>query len=288
MGNRVFRFLGERIVKYLEQPTPGYEPFTASDPKALARILQPGDVLLIEGNSRVSAVIKYLTQSTWSHSALYVGDRLGKRTATGEPHVMIEADLSDGVISVPISKYAAFHTRVCRPIGLSEKDRERVVSYMLERLGYEYDLKNITDLIRYLIPLPVPARWRRRMIALGSGIPTKAICSSLIAQAFESVRYPILPKIELIQSRHTRREILHIRHYSLYTPRDFDISPYFSIVKPTIEAGFNYRKMRWANLPLPPEEERETAPRPLPERGVAAPLAPGCRASSEKESIPAL
>jgi hypothetical protein len=80
------------------------------------------------------------------------------------------------------------------------------------------------------VPLPVPQRWRRRMIALGSGVPTKAICSTLIAQAFGSVRYPILPRIELIESKETRREILHIRHYSLYAPRDFDISPYFAII----------------------------------------------------------
>jgi hypothetical protein len=49
-----------------------------------------------------------------------------------------------------------------------------------------------------------------------------------------------------VQSEQTQREILHIRHYSLFAPRDFDISPYFAIVKPTIEAGFDYRKVDWA------------------------------------------
>jgi hypothetical protein len=281
MGDRVFGFLGRRIVNYLEEPTPGYEPFTASDPAALAEILQPGDVLLAEGYSRIAAVIKYLTQSTWSHSALYVGDRFGKKTDTGEPHVLIEANLGDGVISAPLSKYSTLHTRVCRPVGLSPRDRERVVRYAVDRIGYEYDVKNIVDLIRYLIPLPVPARFRRRMIALGSGVPTKAICSTLIAQAFETVRYPILPRIELIQSRHMRREILHIRHHSLYTPRDFDISPYFAIIKPTIEMGFNYKKMRWANAPLPPPEEREAVPRPLAARD-AVPLGSGFPANVER------
>ena len=127
----------------------------------------------------------------------------------------------------------------------------------------------------------MPARFRRRMIALGSGVPTKAICSTLIAQAFETVRYPILPKIELIQSRSARREILHIRHHSLYTPRDFDISPYFAIIKPTIETGFNYKKMRWANAPLPPPEQREAVPRPLAARD-AVPLIPGFPANVDR------
>jgi permuted papain-like amidase YaeF/Yiix C92 family enzyme len=277
MGDRFFGFLGRRLVDYLEAPTPGYEPFTASDPKALNHTLQPGDVLLAEGNSRIAAVIKYLTQSTWSHSALYVGDRLNKKS-DGEPHVLIEANLGDGVISAPLSKYSTLHTRVCRPVGLSPRDRERVVRYATDRIGYEYDVKNITDLIRYLIPLPVPARFRRRMIALGSGLPTKAICSTLIAQAFESVRYPILPKIELILSRSMRREILHIRHHSLYTPRDFDISPYFAIVKPTIELGFNYKKLRWANVPRPTHEPA-ALPHPAA-NGHDSPLAPKLPASN--------
>jgi len=86
------------------------------------------------------------------------------------------------------------------------------------------------------------------MIALGSGQPTRAICSSLIAQAFESVGYPILPDISRVDPL-SRREILHIRHHSLYTPRDFDISPFFAVVKPTIETGFDYKAMMWDNTP---------------------------------------
>jgi hypothetical protein len=38
--------------------------------------------------------------------------------------------------------------------------------------GLKYDVKNITDLIRYLTPLPVPHRWRRRMMVLGSNDPS--------------------------------------------------------------------------------------------------------------------
>jgi hypothetical protein len=274
MGDRFLGRIGQRLVRYLEQPSPGYEPFTPSDPRALADTLQPGDVLLVEGNTRISGVIKYLTQSTWSHSALYVGDTLGVRTEDGEPHVLVEAQLGEGVISAPLSKYAIYHTRVCRPIGLTEYDRSTVVNHMVQRLGYEYDVKNITDLIRYLVPMPIPARFRRRMMALGSGDPTKAICSTLIAQAFEQVRYPILPKIELIDSRETRREILHIRHHSLYTPRDFDISPYFEVVKPTIKSGFDYKKMRWAHLPKRPRPAPRPDPRVLAGNETAAPLAP--------------
>ena len=154
--------------------------------------------------------------------------------ADGEPLVLVEANIGQGVMAAPLSKYARFHTRICRPIGLTEDDCARVCAYAAERIGFDYDLKNIIDLMRYLLPLPVPQRWRRRMIALGSGHPTRIICSALIAQAFETVRYPILPKVTRIESEAARQEILEIRHSSLYAPRDFDISPYFEVVKPTL------------------------------------------------------
>jgi hypothetical protein len=75
----------------------------------------------------------------------------------------------------------------------------------------------------------------------------------LIAQAYQAIRYPILPDIEHKQvqstkgSRYTQKEILHIRHHSLFTPRDFDLSPYFRVVKPTLDSGFDYKKLNWSN-----------------------------------------
>jgi Permuted papain-like amidase enzyme, YaeF/YiiX, C92 family len=246
--------IGRLIARYLEKPVRGYEPFTPGDPAALRRSLKPGDVLLVEGNSHISRVIKYLTQSTWSHAALYVGPIKGATTHEGEPHVLIEAEIGEGVVSAPLSKYYAYHTRICRPVGLSPKDRGTVCDYAIGRIGFDYDLRNIIDLMRYLIPLPVPQRWRRRMIALGSGNPTRLICSALIAQAFEAVRYPILPMVTQLESEAARREILEIRHSSLYAPRDFDISPYFKIVKPMLEEGFDYKRVHWADLPAQSEQ----------------------------------
>ena len=235
------------IARYLQKPIPGYEPFTPSDPEALRQSLLPGDVLLVEGNNNVSGVIKYLTQSTWSHAALYVGPMPDCFAADGEPHVLIEANLGEGVVSAPLSKYTPFHTRICRPVNLIADDCAQVCTYAISRIGYAYDLKNIIDLMRYLFPLPVPQRWRRRLMALGSGDPTRLICSALIADAFTSVRYPILPKIKLMGSQLAREEILEIRHSSLYCPRDFDISPYFNVVKPTIVRGFDYKRLQWAD-----------------------------------------
>lgn len=246
---------GHWLGRKLQRETPGEEPYVPSDPDALRRTLRPGDVLLIAGASKLSAGIKYLTQSTWSHAAFYAGDVLeGTRTSDGEPHLLIEVLLGEGCISAPLSKYERHHTRICRPIGLTETDRETVLEFMVSRLGSDYDVRNVFDLGRFLFPYPpVPARFRRRMIAMGSGEPTRAICSTLIAEAFQRVHYPILPRIERLAaqkhgiSRMRQAEILHIRHHSLYAPADFDLSPYFRIVKPTIEEGFNYKGLTWAN-----------------------------------------
>ena len=248
MGLMVDR-VGRMLAHYLEKPVEGYEPFTPSDADALRAVLRPGDVLLVEGNNHISGVIKYLTQSTWSHAALYVGPIGDRATEDGEPLVLVEANIGQGVVAAALSKYARYHTRICRPTGLTDDDRARVCAYAAERIGFDYDLKNIVDLLRYLLPLPVPQRWRRRMMSLGSGHPTRIICSALIAQAFENVRYPILPKVTLVESEAARQEILEIRHSSLFAPRDFDISPYFEVVKPTIAKGFDYKAMAWADVP---------------------------------------
>jgi hypothetical protein len=227
---QVLDIIRQVIARYLERPVQGYEPFTPSDPAALRKSLEAGDVLLVEGNSRISRVIKYLTQSTWSHAALYVGPIEGAMTRDGEPHVLIEAEIGQSVISAPLSKYFPYPTRICRPLGLSLEDRRSVCSYAIDRIGFDYDLRNVIDLLRYLLPLPVPQHWRRRMIALGSGNPTRLICSALIAQAFEAVRYPILPKITKLESevaefcrsairRSTCRAISTSRHISRSSSR---------------------------------------------------------------------
>lgn len=253
--DRALDRMGSFIARLLSRRSRGYEPFAPADAETLERAMQPADVLLVEGNEKLSAGIKYLTQSTWSHAAIYIGDALGQRDAAGRRLTLIEVNLAEGCIAVPLEKYECHNTRICRPVGLTREDRNKVVQFMIDRLGLQYDMRNIVDLARYLLPTPpVPTRWRRRMIALGSGEPSRAICSTLIAEAFQSVKYPILPRIERLRpagdsdpiGAYSRREILHIRHHSLFAPRDFDLSPYFKIVKPSIEHGFDYKRVEWA------------------------------------------
>lgn len=250
MWNWLCRLAGGALVRYLETPVRDYMTFSVIETETLRRVLRPGDILLVEGNERISVAIKYLTQSTWSHVAIFVGDAIDGSANSNDMPVLIEATLANGVIAVPISKYSGHNTRICRPVGLTDSDRLKVVTFVINAIGTRYDLKNVIDLARYLIPTPpVPVRWRRHMLSLGSGSPTQAICSTLIARAFQSVQYPILPQTERTLPRDSKvyKEILRIRHHSLFVPRDFDISPYFQVIKPTIEDGFNYRDLSWAD-----------------------------------------
>jgi hypothetical protein len=296
--NKIKQTIGNTLANYLNGPQHGYVPYAVTDTEKLRKVLQPGDVVLVEGDRRVSVAIKYLTTSSWSHAAIYVGDKyengekaglfktaeatenLGgsktlekfthgnnSTTTIKKPKVLLEADVELGVIVVPLEKYSGLNVRICRPLNLQQDDLNFLLDHLLSRLGHQYDLKNIFDLARYLFPLPpVPYFMRRRMLSIGSGDPTRAICSTLIAEAFGKIKYPILPIIENIDNDsmvkddtarriNLKRELLHIRHHSLYVPRDFDCSPYFKVVKPTTAIGFNYKELQWSRSESPEEIE---------------------------------
>jgi hypothetical protein len=260
--------------RLLTKPLGRYQRRARNDGDNLRRHIKKGDVVLVEGDQRVSEVIKYLTQSSWSHAAIYVGDELWRRnpalrhvlrTEFGDDaqHMIVEALVEDGVVASPLSKYLDFNIRVCRPYNLRREDLRQVLDDVIVQIGYRYDIKNLIDLARYFLPVSlVPRRFRQRALGFGSGVPTEVICSSLIAHAFGKVRYPILPEVTPAAAEApTRRTLPWLPRRSfpvaglfrtppitLTTPRDFDISPYFEIVKFNIleEMRFDYRQIRWA------------------------------------------
>ncbi len=240
--------LGRGMAAKLHAHHPSYKPRAHLDFDRLCQALQPGDVLLVEGNERVSGAIKYLTQSTWSHAAFFIGDALAAPEDGSERPRLIEVNMHEGCVASPLSKYKGFSLRICRARTLSDAERAALVAFMIGKLGLQYDMRNIFDLLRYFFPTPpLPARWRRRMLAVGSGDPTRAICSSLIAQAFQSIKFPILPEVSVDDAGDTtaQREIYHIRQSSLFAPRDFDLSPYFDVVKPSLGDGFDFHEIVW-------------------------------------------
>ena len=263
----------DMAARALTKPRGQYTLLLPNDFESLLRALRPGDVILVDGDQRISEVIKYLTQSTWSHSVLYVGEEIlqrfpGQREALvathgrDARHMIVEA-LMEGVVASPLAKYAQFNLRICRPTSLRRDDLQRVLDEILAQLGVKYDVKNVVDLARYFFPVSlIPRRFRRRALQFGSGLPTQVICSSLIGRAFQNVGYPILPTTTPTPGPARRRRLLdRLLHRtlppypalfrrqipSIITPRDFDLSPYFEVIKfnPVEPAHFDYRRIRW-------------------------------------------
>jgi hypothetical protein len=284
------RWLVDRIVDYLLEPLPSYERRARNDLAALEAGLRKGDVILVEGDQRVSAVIRYLTQSCWSHAGLYVGDELlrrgGERADWARDHfgdeaahLMIEA-LPRGVQIAPVAKYVDYNLRICRPHKLRQDDCAVLMDDAVSSIGWRYDLRNVFDLARYMVPVSVvPPRWRVAALHFGSSEPTEVICSSLIARLFEQVRFPILPTVTYPEQNEDepRRQIarrifgqpsqdftglFRMRHPTLITPRDFDLSPYFDIVKlnPISRGDFDYRRIQWADEEASVPRETERSP----------------------------
>ncbi|MDT8383511.1 MAG: YiiX/YebB-like N1pC/P60 family cysteine hydrolase [Gammaproteobacteria bacterium] len=203
--------------------------------------IRPCDVLLIEGRSRVSDVIKTITQSQWTHSALYIGrlhdiedpvtrEHLGW-LYDGDPNdqLVIEPLLGKGTIISPLKDYAGDHVRICRPTGLTRPDVGKVVAFAAKHLGHDYDVRQMLDLARFLFPYGIlPRRWRSSLFEHNIGLPTRTICSTMIAAAFSSIHFPILPVARRTADGTIR---LFKRNTRLYVPRDFDTSPYFQIIK---------------------------------------------------------
>jgi hypothetical protein len=262
------RALSDALVRFLSRDVGSYQRRIPNNLENLKKHIRPGDVLLVEGKSRISQVIKYVTQSSWSHSSVYVGDRpLGRedgarfRDLYGDeaPFLAVEADLAHGVTAVPLAKYVDYNLRVCRPYCLTDADREQVVAEVVSHIGDRYDRRQLVDLGRYLTPFHLlPVRWRRKAFFSGQSDSRAVICSGLIAQAFLGVHYPILPLLpksvgeEKADGLYPWGKRLRSPNPRLVLPRDFDLSPYFRIVKfNSVEEGpFDYRGLEWLD-PLP-------------------------------------
>jgi len=235
-----------------------YEGIPLCDFERIRYELRTGDVLLIEGRSRVSDIIKGITQSSWSHAALYIGrlheieDPKLRNLLTlhfnGSPdtQLVIEGVMGKGTIVSPITNYENDHIRLCRPKGLSRRDAQQVIGYAIKRLGTHYDVVQILDLARFLLPWAfLPKTFRSTLFEYHPGESTRTVCSTMIAEAFGSVEFPILP---LVKSHATTGIELITRNPKLFTPRDFDYSPYFEIIKyPFVEFAdyAMYRKLPW-------------------------------------------
>ena len=241
-----------------------------SDFQRVRHEVRPCDVILVEGRSRVSEVIKLITQSSWSHAALYIGrvhdieDPLLKDTLrkfyVGPPdqQLIIESELGMGTVVRPLNTYEHEHLRICRPRGIGHNDSQSAIDYAIGQLGTAYDVRQIFDLARFLFPwFIMPRRWRSSLFSTNPGQNTHTVCSTMIAEAFGSITFPILPLVKREEDGKVR---LYMRNPKLCTPSDFDYSPYFDIIKYPFLDFHSYAQQRlqpWGGDSELTESERE-------------------------------
>ena len=243
------------ILKKLEKPSKFYEQRIQNNFDKLYKIIRPGDVVLVEGRSEMSRIIRLFSGSSWSHAALYVGKT--EQTNTGQTgnnddHMLVEAFSGRGVIATPLNYYQNYNIRICRPYGIQKPDLDQVIQDVIDKLGMSYDDQNVRDIALMALNSVFRTKRKRTINAcLGNCNAYQVICSGMIAQAFQSVGYPIIPAIAPQSPKDTFCDKnpygggLIMRHYTQISPRDFDLSPNFEIIKFNIIGSphFDYKSL---------------------------------------------
>ncbi|MBA3582081.1 MAG: hypothetical protein H0W44_06465 [Gammaproteobacteria bacterium] len=256
MFKRISKKLLTVATRWLNKDLSVADRIALTDFDSLLANIRFADVLLVEGQTRVSSIIRTITMSPWTHAGIYIGPLTGIQDeklrelilqhypAQPDEPLVVEALLGRGTVITSLAKYRGEHLRICRPKGLSSDDAHAVVAYSISRLGTEYDVRQLIDLARFLAPYPfIPKRWHSTLF--GESKIAKTVCSTMLAEAFASVRFPIRPIFRKTAAGDIR---MYRRNFRLYTPSDFDYSPYFEIVKAPIfgqQTQLAYRDLPW-------------------------------------------
>lgn len=137
------------------------------------KILHPADIVLVAGKGWLSKSIMFLTNSKWSHAALYVG---------GGRQAVLEA-VDDGVEENPFVTTAKGHTRVAirRLPGLTVQQAEAIKTEAYKRLNKPYDFVQLVTLGVYEVARKyLGVRWS----ALVKNSKRAMICSELVEVAY--------------------------------------------------------------------------------------------------------
>ena len=132
----------------------------------------------------------------------------------------------------------------------------------------------------YFFPVElIPDRFRLRVLE-SPRIARQLICSSQIAMAFQKVRYPVQPAISSPNGgtgESAKPASVFETHVftpcnpRVVTPRDFDLSPYFEVIKFNVAGrkDFDYKKINWADRPA--KDDTAAGPDPLSQSVSASP-----------------
>ncbi len=203
----IFRMAWEKVQKSamrviaerLNRDLISYHLRTRNNMDNLKSVLEPGDVILVEGNKLISRVVMAVTHSTWSHCALHVGDGM-----------IIDPLPSTGTVINKVDVLQKQNIRVCRPVGLNADQLKKVCDFALSHIGRGYDHINVSNILFSFFK-----KQNDYTEFLGDISGSNEVCSGLIAEAFNEVSYPVIEGM----------------NFSQIVPGDFDLSSNFAIIK---------------------------------------------------------
>ena len=132
------QWLVNKASNWLTQPILRGDILSPNDFCCLRESIRPADVLLVEGRTRIGHIIKVITRSSWTHSAICIGKLDDIQDAetraivgqhyTGDPScpLLVESELNRGTVIQPLDYYASHHTRICRPTSLLQQDANTI------------------------------------------------------------------------------------------------------------------------------------------------------------------
>lgn len=263
------RWLFKVVCNYYSKETKTAKRSYLCDFDRVKHEIIPGDVLLVEGTNRISRYIKAVTHSPWTHVTIYIGrihsivdpkirEMVRKHyPGSADQQLIVDTVVGKGTFIKSVDEYKDHHVRICRPINISHNDAQQVINFVVKHVGKNYNLRHFFDLARFLLKAHwfIPRRWRSSLFTRTPSKTTKDICSGVIADAFQSIHFPILP---LIREKDQKNLEIIPRNSKLFTPADFDYSPYFSIIKyPILRFSENapYHSYPWRNDLISNDEE---------------------------------
>lgn len=204
-------------------------------------LLKPADVLLIDGNTLADRKIKAITGSRWSQVCLYLGRLHDIRNASlrafindhldcqSDTQLIFKADLVKGMHITTLSELRQQTFRICRPHELTEDDTQNIVNYTINRASTTAKHAWWPAVRLLLVPWTLlPMHWRQRLFRALSGRRLRRAMGGTVGDAFSFIQFPILP---LVRGEDDKPNKLYRQYPSVFYPADFDLSPYFDVIK---------------------------------------------------------
>ena len=130
---RLLQSIGTQLAKFLTKEHIHDDAYYRTSFNDIKSVLEPGDVVLVEGKSRVSSAIQFITSSDWSHAAIFIGK------TDYFKHSLIEVKAVEGCKYTDINTYKQHTLRICRPMFLNKRKRKILLSHLITKIGSKYD-----------------------------------------------------------------------------------------------------------------------------------------------------